>query len=319
MRYKNKRFVLAGGADWSVEFLDLLKKEGFLIVGILAPPDAPKNRGQKLSTHPLKRAAEKLGVPVFQPPKLLDNDFLGKFRKLKPDIVVVTAYGKIFPEEILKIPKFGFINFHPSLLPKLRGPSPIASAILGGHKETGVSIMKLGKGMDDGPILAQEKIKISPGETTPTLTRKLVGLGKKMLPEALKKYIKAYGDEKKILLKEQEHSQATFSKILKKEDGKIDWQKETAKQIDRKIRALNPQFKTHSFFKKNDKQVRINIIETLGIGKGSIAPGKIEITDNKLAIGTKKGILLVSKLQVECKKPQECRDFFQGYREGYFV
>lgn len=304
----NDKIVFAGGTDWSVEFLNLLCQEGFNVIGVIAPPDSKKNRGYKVERHILKTAAKKLGIPVFQPEKLNDPDFLPDFKKIKPDLVVVVAYGKLFPGEILDIPPLGFINFHPSLLPKLRGPSPIASAILGGQKETGVSIMKLGEGMDDGPVLAQKAIKIDPRETSVTLTRKLVELGKQILPDILVKYLKG-----KIIPKPQAEKGATTCKIIRKEDGRIDWQKETAKQIDRKVRALNPQFKTFTFLKKNNKNLRVNILVTARIRRGAFPFGQYKLLDENLAVATKKNILLISKLQVEGKKPISVEDFVRGY------
>lgn len=288
------------------------------MVGILAPPDSKKGRGQDIQTHLLKKAARKLGVSVFQPEKLNNPNFLREFKKIKLDLVVVVAYGKLFPKEILDIPPLGFVNFHPSLLPKMRGPSPIASAILEGHEVSGVSIMKLGEGMDDGPILAQKAVRIDPRETSESLTRKLVNLGKKMLPETLKKYL--VRTQHAVFL-QQDNSKATYCRLLRKEDGHINWHEETAEQIDRKVRALNPQFKTFTFLKRNDQVKRANILETVGIYVGTghdpsqtkINPGQFKLSNGNLAIVANKDILLVSKLQVEGKNPISAEDFLRGY------
>ena len=306
--FSNKRIIFAGGTDWSVEFLNLLCQEGFNVIGVIVPPDSKKGRGQKAGSHVLKIAAKKSGLPVFQPEKLNDPGFLREFKQIMPDLVVVVAYGKLFPKAILAIPPLGFINFHPSLLPKLRGPSPIASAILEGHKVTGVSIMKLGEGMDDGPVLAQKAVKIDPRETIVTLTRKLVRLGKRMLPDILAKYL-----EGEIIPKPQAEKGVTICKIIKKENGRINWSSETATQIDRKVRALNPQFKTFTFLEKNNKKLRVNILESAGTRRGAFLPGQYNLIDNNLATGTKEDLLLVSKLQVEGKKPISAEDFVRGY------
>lgn len=305
----NKRIVFAGGTDWSVEFLNTLIQEGFNIVGVLCPADSKKDRGQKLAVHALKTEADKKNIPVYQPDKLSDLNFLAEFKKTKPDLVVVAAYGKLFPKEILEIPPLGFINFHPSLLPKLRGPSPIQSAILEGFTETGVSIMKLGEGMDDGPILAQESISLDQLETTESLTVKLVQLGLKILPDVLKKYV--HGE---IVLKSQTQDSVTICKIIKKEEGRIDWANDPADQIDRKIRALNPQIKTFTFL--NGK--RVNLLESVGTCNCTCKFGEYRILENKLAIGTKNNCVLIGKLQIEGKNPISAEDFLRGYPDGIF-
>jgi len=341
--YSDKRLIFAGGTDWSAEFLDLLHKEGFNLAGVLAPPDSKKDRGQKVNIPSLKTEANRLHIPIWQPQKLNDKKFLTEFREANPDVVVAVAYGKIFPKKMLTIPPLGFINFHPSLLPKLRGPSPIQSAILEDHKKTGVSIIRLGEGMDDGPILAQEKAKVDPRETVGTLTHKLVDLGKEILLETLKKYLNAR-TQNFASSQKQNDNDATYCKIIKKEDGRIDWQKETAGQIDRKVRALNPQIKTFTFIEKNNQKRRVNILESIGTRPGVFLPGQYKLSnvgaipastevcpalsfrrasvgkhELPLQIGTKKGILLIAKLQIEGKKPISAKEFFIGYRGVAFL
>jgi len=307
----NKRLVFAGGTDWSVEFLETLLQEGFNVVGVLAPPDNRKDRSQKEAAHVLKIEGAKHNITVLQPGKLSDPVFLDKFRQLDPDLAVVAAYGKLFPKNILAIPPLGFINFHPSLLPELRGPSPIASAILEGCVKTGVSIMKLGEGMDDGPILFQREQKIDSRETAETLTRKLVDLGKVELPKIIEAYI-----EGRITLKPQPKTGVTISKMIDKSAGQINWADETAEQIDRKIRALNPQFKTFTFLENNK---RVNLLESAGTYLSTLPAGKYELKEGNLAVGTKKDILLVSWVQVESKKSITATEFTQGYKDGRFL
>lgn len=315
----SKRIVFAGGTDWSVEFLNTLLKEGINIIGVVCSPDSKKDRGQKLATPALKAEAERSNIPVYQPEKLNNSNFVNEINKLKPDLVVVVAYGKLFPKEILEIPPLGFINFHPSLLPKLRGPSPIQSAILEGFGETGVSIMKLGEGMDDGPILAQKPVEIEALETTESLTKKLVELGKTMLPDVLNKYL-----SKDLFPVPQVDVEATYCKMLQKEAGKIDWENETAEQIDRKIRALNPQIKTFTFAEKNGQKKRVNVLESVGILKDSQdsvrdeTKGQYGLFNKNLSVTTKKDLLLVGKLQVEGKSPITPSEFVQGYSDGRF-
>ncbi|MEA3272416.1 MAG: methionyl-tRNA formyltransferase [Patescibacteria group bacterium] len=182
------------------------------------------------------------GTPEFATPSL--KALQKKFKVFQPkniteipantDIAVVAAYGHIIPKKILEIPKFGFLNIHPSLLPKYRGPSPIQNAILNGDKETGVSIMLLDKKMDSGPILAQKKVKINENETYETLRNRLAEIGAKLLIKTLLDYVSG-----KIKPKPQNHKKATYTKLLKREDGKIDWSK-PAEEIERMVRAYHP-------------------------------------------------------------------------------
>jgi len=304
----NKRIIFAGGTNWSVEFLETLVKEGFNVVGVLAPSDKRRDRGQKKAAHALKMAAAQKNIAVLEPDELIDPVFLNKFKRLGPDLVVVVAYGKLFPKEMLNIPPLGFINFHPSLLPQLRGPSPIICAILEGLTKTGVSIMKIGEGMDDGPIFSQCEVKIEPRETNETLTRKLVNLGKKELPKILMGYI-----EGKISPSPQPKTGVTTCKMIEKSDGQIDWINENAEQIDRKIRAFNPQFKTFTYLGEKNRNKRTNILESVGVSETALSPGRYALDQKYLAVGTKKNSLLVRSLQVEGKKPISAAEFFCGY------
>ena len=318
------RLIFAGGIDWSAEFLKLLLQKKYNLVGVLLPPDNRQGRGQKNQISPLKKLALVNNLPIWQPEKLSKPQFLANFQKAKPDLVVVVAYGKLFPPAILKIPTLGFLNFHPSLLPLLRGPSPIQSALLQGLKETGVSIMKLEAGMDDGPILEQKKIKIAPHENNQTLTQKLIDLGEKILPRNIDKFVRAH--EKPV---PQNHPEATFCRIIHKEEAQIDWSKDSAITIDRKIRAFAGWLKVFTFFTKNNLKLRLNLIESAGVvssknlpdlhsGVGSCQLWKREKI-NYLAIQTKKDTLLISQLQVEGKKIISASDFWQGYTDSHFI
>ena len=173
-------------------------------------------------------------IAVFRDPKELTSVLIEKLEHLKPDLAVIAAYGKILPKEILDIPRFGFINVHPSLLPKYRGASPIQCAILNGDKETGVTIMKIDKKMDHGPILAYSKWLIANSDTYESLSKKLAKFGAELLVKTMSDYISG-----KIKPIEQEHEKATYTKIIKKEDGKIDWIK-SAIEIERMTRGYYP-------------------------------------------------------------------------------
>ncbi|MEK7287192.1 MAG: methionyl-tRNA formyltransferase [Elusimicrobiota bacterium] len=210
----------------------LLESARHDIAGVVTRPDAPQGRGQKFGPSAVKALAAQYRLgPVFTPTHPRDADFSGALSDLRADIAVVVAYGKILPETILSATRTGFINVHFSLLPKLRGPSPAEYAILEGHADTGVSLFWIDQGMDTGPLLAQQSLPISPKETAPELLQRLERLGQNLLLKSLDRV--AQGTAPKI---PQNHTLASYSKIIKKEDGLIEWS-EPAIKIECKIRA----------------------------------------------------------------------------------
>lgn len=216
---------------------------------------------------------------------VLVHDFK-KTEELKPDLVIVASYGKIIPKKILEIPKYGCLNIHPSLLPKYRGPSPIQTTILNGDKKTGVTIILMDEKIDHGPILSQQEQKIPSLKITyPELSQELAKLGAKLLIQTIPKWIKG-----EIKPKPQDESKATHTKILKREDGKIDWSKPD-REIERQIRAFNPWPGSFTFIKHKNKTLRIKVLEA-------------NLKDNKL---------IVKKLQPEGKKPMTFEEFKRGY------
>jgi len=209
-----------------------------------------------------------------------------KIKELKPDLVIVASYGKIIPKKILQIPKYGCLNIHPSLLPKYRGPSPIQTTILKGDKKTGVTIILMDEKIDHGPILDQREFLISNKKIAYLeLSQKLAELGVKLLIQTIPKWV-----NNEIKAKTQDRSKATYTKILKREDGKIDWSKPN-QEIERQIRAFNPWPGTFTFIKHKNKTLRIKVLEA-------------NIKDNKL---------IIKKLQPEGKKPMSFEEFKRGY------
>src|SRR3989344_3505065 len=203
---------------------------------VITGPDIQKGRGQKFKSTPVKEIAQKNHLPVLEPKTLLDKDFINTFRDFSPDLAILVAYGKIIPTEVLAIPKHGFLNIHPSLLPKYRGPSPIITAILEGETETGVTIIKLDEELDHGPIISQKAIKIQQSETTESLTEKLARIGAEQLIESLPDYLLG-----QIKLQEQDHSKATLTQKITKEDGFIDLANpHDPTTLDRMIRTFYP-------------------------------------------------------------------------------
>lgn len=207
---------------------------GFEPVAVVTVPDKPVDRKQIMTESPVAVFAKQNGIEVLKPEKIKPPEFIEKLKSFEPDFIVVAAYGKIIPQAILDIPKHGAINVHPSLLPKWRGASPIPYTILNGDTKTGVTIMLMDAEMDHGPILAQEEVILQGDETTATLAPELARIGGRMLTEVIPRWIA--GDMRPA---EQDHNAATFTKILTKEDGRIEWSK-SAIEIERQVRAFDP-------------------------------------------------------------------------------
>ncbi len=299
-----------GTPEFGAIILEKLAQSEFKPILVVTETDKPVGRKQILTPPPVKVIAKKYNIAVLQAEKILDTKY--KIQNTKPDFIVVAAYGQILPKEILEIPKYGCLNIHPSLLPKYRGPSPIQYAILNGDEETGVTIIKMTEKVDAGGIIANEKFKMKNEKLTyGELHNKLAELGAKLLIETMPKWIK-----EEIKPKPQDESKATYTKIIKKEDGKIDWQK-SAQELERQIRAFELWPGAFTFWQKNDKLLRIKILmarvlvtsdlTTYPVGKTLIAP------QNELCIQTGKGFLIVEKLQLEGKKEMSSEEFLRGH------
>jgi methionyl-tRNA formyltransferase len=219
----------------AAEVLKCLLAANHKVLCVVTQPDRPRGRGQKITFSSVKEATLKEGLALEQPESLKENRaFKSRLESLRPDLAVVAAYGKILPQEILAIPRFGFINLHASLLPKYRGAAPIQWALLNGEAETGVTIFKLTESLDAGPIIAQKKIAVDEDDTTDTLSKKLFDAGKKLLISTLEKIEKGTA-----LYLPQNEAEVSFAPSLTKESGEINW-KESALAIHNRIRALVP-------------------------------------------------------------------------------
>jgi len=226
------RVVFAGTAAFAVPSLRSLHAAGHDIVLVITQPDRPGHR-MKVTPSPVKTAAEELGLPVYQPEKVRDPAVISRLRELKPDVMVVVAYGQIIPPDVLAIPAArGVVNVHASLLPRHRGAAPIAHAILAGDRETGVTIMGMDEQLDHGPILATRKTVIGARENAAELTARLAEMGADLLVETL-----AHLDDIEPVV--QDHAAATVASRLRREDGELDWNL-GAEEIDRRVRALQP-------------------------------------------------------------------------------
>jgi len=305
---KNKklRVIFMGTPEFALAGLrELIAAPDFEIVGVFTQSDKPVGRQQKLTPPPVKELAVKNGLTVFQPLKI--KTAIETIRDLRPDLIVVIAYGKIIPPEILDIPTYGCVNVHASLLPKYRGASCLNAPILNGDKETGVTIMKMDAGLDTGPILRQAKIQLNGRETLADVHDKLSALGAEILLPTLRDFVSG-----KIKPEPQDDSLASYVKILKKEDGRIDWTKPAA-EIERMIRAYNPWPGTYSEIDENDDGIlKIITVEHDALLINKQTAGTLFLSDKKLMIQCGQDALAILKLQLSGKKIMTAAEFING-------
>ncbi|MFH1347002.1 MAG: methionyl-tRNA formyltransferase [Spirochaetota bacterium] len=246
---KSVKIIFLGNPEFALSSLEALVKENYQIAGVITSPDKPTGRKQILTPPPVKVLAGKNNLPVYQPKD--KNELFEIIKKLNPDLAVVVAYGIIFSKEILDIPKYGFVNIHPSLLPKYRGATPIQAAILNGDEKTGVSLFLIDEKIDHGPILIKQELEFSIFNFQfSILSQKLAELGADLLIKTLPKYIN--GD---ITPLAQDELQATYTKKIKTEDAFVNLEKDNPIEIERKIRALNPEPGTWTM--KDGKRMKI--------------------------------------------------------------
>ncbi|MFV9506834.1 MAG: methionyl-tRNA formyltransferase [Oscillochloridaceae bacterium umkhey_bin13] len=237
------RVLFMGSPAFAAHPLEALVTAGHTVVAVVTQPDRPSGRERRLSPPPVKLAAEALGLPVLQPETLRDPTVVAQLAALEPEVGVVAAYGEILRKAVLAIPPLGYLNIHPSLLPLHRGPTPVTGAIMAGERETGVSLMRLDPGMDSGPILAQAVVPLTSTARASQLTDGLFRLGAQMLIEVLPRY--AAGE---LVPVAQDHTQATVTRLLRKEDGQIDWSL-PALVIERMTRAYDPWPGAHTSYR----------------------------------------------------------------------
>ena len=302
------KYIFFGTPEFAAIVLEKLIDFGHMPAAVVCNPDEPVGRKQILAPPPAKIIAQKYNVSVFQPVNKSELSAIShKLSAIKPDLAIIAAYGKILPKEILNIPSRGFINVHGSLLPAYRGASPIQMAILNGDKETGITIMVVDEKMDHGPILGKSEIRISKSETYETLSKKLAELGAELLIKTIPDYISG-----KIKPREQDHLKATYTKIIKKEDGKIDWIK-SAENIERMTRAYYPWPSAWTTW--NEKILKI-LEADISKYKNNFQIGKLFLTnDNELAVKCGNNNLIVKKLQLEGGKILSAKEFLNGHRD----
>ena len=304
------RTIFMGTPEFSLPGLaSLSAAPNFEIVGIFTQPDKPFGRKQVLTPPPVKEFALKHDLKIFQPQKIkLEVETI---KNLQPDLIVVIAYGKIIPPEILSIPKYTCINVHASLLPRYRGAACLNAPILNGDSETGVTIMQMEAGLDTGPILRQGIIKLTGTETLEIVHDKLSALGAELLVPTLNDFIAG-----KITPQIQDDSQASYIKTLKKEDGKIDWTK-PAPEIERMVRAYNPWPGTYTT--NNNKIIKLISVEHEILKSNDHKIGESFLANGRLAIQCGQDSLVILRLQLEGKKIMTSEEFLRGHKIGPFV
>ncbi len=299
------RIVFMGTPDFAVPALERLIASEHRVAAVYAQPDRPAGRGRATSIPPVKQVAQEHRLDVRQIHSFKEAGAVESLAELAPDVIVVAAYGLILPPEVLAIPPYGCINIHPSLLPRHRGPTPIAAAILAGDEWTGVSIMLMDQGVDSGPVLDQRRVEIAPQDTTGTLTEKLSQVGADLLMETLPRWL-----SKEIAPQPQREEDATYTRLISKADGEIDW-KLPAYQIWRQVRAYNPWPGCYSTW--NGKRLRINDALPMPGDRGE--PGRVlPLDQGEVAVQTGEGILMLLTVQMEGKKQMCADEFLRGQR-----
>lgn len=315
-----------GTPDFALESLKALYEAKYDIIGVVTNIDKPKGRGMKMVASPVKEYAIEKNLQVYQPIKVRNNpEFLEKVKKLNPDLICVVAYGKILPQELLDIPKYGCVNVHGSLLPEYRGAAPIQWAVLNGDKKTGVTTMFMNAGMDTGDMILKEEVEIGEDETTGELWDRLKTIGANLLIKTVKEI------ENGTATRTKQPEEGTMAPMLSKEMAKIDWENKTAQEIKNLVRGLNPIMGAYTFL--DGKKIKFWKVQTLTENEllekfqeleeykyhlNKMQAGTVLFSDDKkgLFIKANDGILQVLEIQGENSKRMAVGDFLRGNPVG---
>ena len=298
------RVVFLGSPSFALPSLEALATN-YTVVTVVSQPDRPAGRGREHSAPATKIFASETGIPVFQPERLRDLDAIAQIEALEPDMLVVAAYGQILPQSLLDIPKNGSLNVHASLLPRWRGAAPIQAAIRNGDEQTGVTIMQMDAGLDTGPILTQQSIRIAADETGGSLTERLSQIGSDLLVETIPQLLSG-----EIAQEPQDESLATHAPMLKKSDGALNLDA-TAEQLARQIRAFDPW--PGSFIMWGDLRLVVKRAHTALLN--GTATGRVTVVDNVPAVATREGVLVLDVIQPAGKREMSGEAFVRGAPE----
>jgi methionyl-tRNA formyltransferase len=312
------RIIFMGSPDFAIPTLRVLadndgnKPPFYEVVGVVTQPDRPSGRGRGVKPPVIKTLAIELGLAVIQPEKLRAPEVMEQLRLWQPELIVVAAFGQILREEVLTLPPHGCINVHASLLPRWRGAAPVQAAIAAGDAETGVTIMKMDKGVDTGAILSQRAIPIEAEDTGGSLIEKLAQLGASLLRETLPRYLSG-----ELELQAQDGSKATYAPMLKKEDGRLDFT-HPADELARRVRALNPW--PGAFIEWNGEMLKVHRAHCMErMQRGPELVGQRLVYEGQAAVSTGSGLLVLDEVQPAGKKSMSGKAFMAGKPSWYSV
>lgn len=296
------KIIFFGTPVFSLPSLKAILNSKEEVLAVVTQPDKKKGRGRIITPSPVKEFALSSGIKIFQPENIRISSFYEELEKMKPDAIVVVAYGKILPPSIIHLPPYGCINLHASLLPKYRGAAPIQWAIMNGEKKTGITTMLMDEGLDTGDILLQKEVDIYIDDNAETLSKRLSEIGAELLIETLQ------GLRGETIKPRPQIGIPTYAPPLKKQDGFINWNR-TANDIYNFVRGVYPW--PGAFCYLNNKRLKINRVKVV---EGSGIPGRIENASDELIVGTLDGLISIIELQLEGKKPMSSREFLKGYK-----
>ncbi len=303
------RVVFFGTPEFAVPTLQALHQAGYPVVGVVTQPDRARGRGHKSQPGPVKQFAERHALPLLQPMRLRDESFLEMLRACRADLGVVAAYGKILTDDVLQIPRLGLINVHASLLPKYRGAAPIHRAVMSGDVETGVTIMRVVKALDAGPMITKVTRPIGEHETSADVERDIAHLGARALVSVVDALAGGRAEETA-----QDESQATYAPKIEKSDGIVNWSR-SAREIHNQIRGLHPW--PHAFTDLEGERTILLKSTVEDDASSEIAPGAIlDARGDGILVGTGRGVLQLLIVQREGRRPVSGREFLAGRRIG---
>ncbi|MCL6518959.1 MAG: methionyl-tRNA formyltransferase [Armatimonadetes bacterium] len=298
------RILFMGTSKFAVPTLQALLNSRHEVIGVVTQPDRPKGRGREVSMSPVKEVALEAGVPIYQPEKVRDENFIKLVEELSPDVIVVAAFGQILPQKLLDIPKYGSINVHASLLPKYRGAAPVHHALFEGETKTGVTTMLMDAGLDTGPILLQREVEILPEDNEGTLEERLANIGAELLIKTLDGL-----EQGRIQPKPQDHSLATHAPSVKKEDCEIQWAQPADKIVNR-IRGCTPRPGAYTYFEGSPLKIWLcrRLDRDMEASPGEI----IEVSKEGIVVGTGDGAVLLVEVQPENRRRMTAAEFARG-------
>jgi len=297
--------VFMGTPDFAAAALAAIA-EKHEVAAVFTRQDKPKGRGMKMQASPVKQLAQKLDIPVYQPRNLREDGVMDTLREIAPEVIIVAAYGCLLPKDVLELPKYGCLNIHASLLPALRGASPITAAILEGHTESGVSIMAMEEGLDTGAVYLMKNTPITEDDTFATLHDRLAAIGAEAVLEVMEKLPCG------ISAVPQPEEGITWAAKVKNEDSLLRFSEITAREAALRIRAFDPAPGAYGIC----GDMRVKLFAPVKISERSLAPGKMAGEKNAILIGCREGTISVGRIQPPGKKPMAASDFLRG-RPGF--